>query len=121
MEERGSLITRPSRVSPRSTFGRAPGKADFEKSRVSSDIRGAHDIVGEGPGRHLRERPPPSSCSPVALPRILDEIEADLTEVKVSTAEKWRLRQRAGLVRRLLSLAEPRVNPSQATDYPIRP
>ena len=42
------LRDRP-RVSPRSTFGRAPGKADFEKSRVSSDIRGAHDIVGEGP------------------------------------------------------------------------
>jgi hypothetical protein len=39
----------------------------------------------------------------VALPRMLEQIEADLADVKVSAAEKWRLRQRAEMVRGLLS------------------
>jgi hypothetical protein len=34
---------------------------------------------------------------------MLDEIEADLAEVKVSAAEKWRLRQRAEMVSGLLT------------------
>jgi hypothetical protein len=39
----------------------------------------------------------------VALPRMLDEIEAELADMKVNAAEKWRLRRRAELVRRLLT------------------
>jgi hypothetical protein len=39
----------------------------------------------------------------VALPLMLEQIEASLTDVKASAAEKWRLRQRAELVRRLLT------------------
>jgi hypothetical protein len=38
----------------------------------------------------------------VALPRMLEQIEAELANVKVSAAEKWRLRQRAEMVRGLL-------------------
>jgi hypothetical protein len=39
----------------------------------------------------------------VALPRMLETIEAELADVKVSAAEKRRLRQRAELVRGLLT------------------
>jgi hypothetical protein len=39
----------------------------------------------------------------VALPRMLDEIEADLADTTVSAVEKWRLRQRADLIRGLLA------------------
>jgi hypothetical protein len=39
----------------------------------------------------------------VALPRMLEKIETELADAKVSAAAKWRLRQRAELVRRLLS------------------
>jgi hypothetical protein len=39
----------------------------------------------------------------VVLPRLLDEIEAELASEKMSTAEKWRLRLRAGLIRSLLT------------------
>jgi hypothetical protein len=39
----------------------------------------------------------------VALPRMLETIEAELADVKVSAAEKWRLRQRAELVRGLIT------------------
>jgi hypothetical protein len=39
----------------------------------------------------------------VALPRMLDEIETQLTDETAGAAEKWRLRQRAGLIRRLLA------------------
>jgi hypothetical protein len=38
----------------------------------------------------------------VALPRMLETIEAELADMKVNAAEKWRLRQRAELVRGLL-------------------
>jgi hypothetical protein len=34
---------------------------------------------------------------------MLQQIEVELADVKVSAAEKWRLRQRAELVRRLLA------------------
>jgi hypothetical protein len=37
------------------------------------------------------------------LPRMLEQIEADRADVKVSAVEKWRLRQRAGLVCGLLT------------------
>ena len=43
----------------------------------------------------------------VALPRMLEQIEADLADMKVSAAEKWRLRQRAELIRGLLSVTVP--------------
>jgi len=52
---------------------------------------------------------------------MLEQIEAELADVKVSAVEMWRLRQRVGLVCRLLSLAEPRSEPEQAMDYPIHP
>jgi hypothetical protein len=39
----------------------------------------------------------------VALPRMLEEIEAELAGEKVGPTEKWRLRQRAELVRGLLA------------------
>jgi hypothetical protein len=39
----------------------------------------------------------------VALPRMLEKTEAELAVEPVSAAEKWRLRQRAGLVRGLLT------------------
>jgi hypothetical protein len=39
----------------------------------------------------------------VALPRMLEQIEAELADGKVSAAEKRRLRQRAELVRGLLT------------------
>ena len=67
MEERWSSITRPSRVSPRSTFGRAPGKADFERSRVSSDLRGAHDFAGGLPTSSAIDGE--THFCPVPLPR----------------------------------------------------
>ena len=38
----------------------------------------------------------------VALPRMLEKIEAELANVKVSAVEKWRLRRRAELMRELL-------------------
>jgi hypothetical protein len=41
---------------------------------------------------------------------------ASLCHVAAAPAEKWRLGQRAGLVRRLLSPAEPRSEPEQAMD-----
>ena len=39
----------------------------------------------------------------VAMPRMLEKIEAELADMKVNAAEKWRLRQRAELVRGLLT------------------
>ena len=39
----------------------------------------------------------------VVLPRLLDEIEAELASEKLEAAEKWRLRLRAGLIRSLLT------------------
>jgi hypothetical protein len=41
----------------------------------------------------------------VALPRMLDKIEAEL--VTAGAAEKWRLRQRADLMRGLLTACPP--------------
>jgi hypothetical protein len=38
----------------------------------------------------------------VALPRMLDKIETELADENAGAAEKWRLRQRAELVRGLL-------------------
>ena len=43
----------------------------------------------------------------VALPRMLETIEAELTDETVGVAEKWRLRQRAELVRGLLRSNRP--------------
>ena len=37
-----------------------------------------------------------------ALRRMLEEIETELAEEKEGAVEKWRLRLRAGLIRRLL-------------------
>jgi hypothetical protein len=42
-----------------------------------------------------------------ALPRMLETIEAELADMKVNAAEKWRLRQRAELVRGLLAPSGP--------------
>jgi hypothetical protein len=39
----------------------------------------------------------------VALPRMLEEIETQRADETAGAAEKWRLRQRAGLIRRLAS------------------
>jgi hypothetical protein len=39
----------------------------------------------------------------VALPRMLEKIETELADENAGTAEKWRLRQRAELVRGLLA------------------
>ena len=39
----------------------------------------------------------------MALPRMLEEIETKLANKKIGAAEKWRLRLRAGLIRRLLA------------------
>jgi hypothetical protein len=39
----------------------------------------------------------------LALPRMLETIETDLADVKVSAADRWRLRQRVELVRGLLT------------------
>jgi len=39
----------------------------------------------------------------VTLPRMLEEIETKLANKKTGAAEKWRLRLRAGLIRRLLT------------------
>jgi hypothetical protein len=52
---------------------------------------------------------------------MLDEIEADLAEVKVSAAEKWRLHQRVELVRRMLSPMEPRSEPEPGYGLPHPP
>jgi hypothetical protein len=38
----------------------------------------------------------------VVLPRLLAQIEAELANQKMTPAEKWRLRLRAGLIRSLL-------------------
>jgi hypothetical protein len=38
----------------------------------------------------------------VVLPRLLEEIEADLADVRVGAAEKMRLHQRANLIKELL-------------------
>jgi hypothetical protein len=43
----------------------------------------------------------------VALPRMLEKIEIDLANEKLGAAEKWRLRQRAELMRRLLTPGRP--------------
>jgi hypothetical protein len=43
----------------------------------------------------------------VALPRMLDGIEANLAEVRVDAVEKEHLRQRAELIRWLLNWDEP--------------
>jgi hypothetical protein len=40
----------------------------------------------------------------VALPRILEKIEAELADENAGAPEKWRLRQRADLVRGLLMI-----------------
>ena len=39
----------------------------------------------------------------VVLPRMLDAIEAELADKTVSAADKWWLRQRAALIRELLT------------------
>ena len=39
----------------------------------------------------------------VALSRMLEEIETKLANQKIGAADKWRLRLRAGLIRRLLA------------------
>ena len=39
----------------------------------------------------------------VVLPRLLDDIEAELASETLEAAEKWRLRLRAGLIRSLLT------------------
>jgi hypothetical protein len=39
----------------------------------------------------------------VALPRMLEKIETELADEIAGAAEKWRLRQHAGLVRALLT------------------
>jgi hypothetical protein len=39
----------------------------------------------------------------VVLPRMLNEIEAELASEKLEVAEEWRLRVRAGLIRSLLT------------------
>jgi hypothetical protein len=38
-----------------------------------------------------------------ALPRLLSQIETKVANEKIETAEKWRLRQRAKLIRWLLA------------------
>ena len=38
----------------------------------------------------------------LVLPRLLAQIEAALSNEKMDTAERWRLRMRAGLIRSLL-------------------
>jgi hypothetical protein len=45
----------------------------------------------------------------VALPRMLEQIETKLASKNIGAAEKWRLRLRAGLIRRLLL---PRASPT---------
>ena len=37
-----------------------------------------------------------------ALSRMLEKIETELADEKIGAAEKWRLRLRAGLIRRML-------------------
>jgi hypothetical protein len=39
----------------------------------------------------------------VALPRMLEKIETELADEKIGAAEKWRLQERAKLVRGLLA------------------
>jgi hypothetical protein len=39
----------------------------------------------------------------VVLPGLLAQIDAELANKKMSTAERWRLRLRAGLIRSLLT------------------
>ena len=39
----------------------------------------------------------------VALPRMLEQIETELADEKIRAGEKWRLRQRADLIRWLLT------------------
>ncbi len=41
-----------------------------------------------------------------ALPRMLEKIETDLADETTGAAEKWRLRQRAELMRRLLTVSQ---------------
>jgi hypothetical protein len=48
---------------------------------------------------------------PAPPPRTLEQIEAELADVKVSAVEKWPLRQRAGLVRGLLTGSRSRTPP----------
>jgi hypothetical protein len=43
----------------------------------------------------------------VALPRMLETIEAELADKTVSAADRWHLRQRAALVRELLTPPKP--------------
>jgi hypothetical protein len=43
----------------------------------------------------------------VALPRMLETIEAELATEKLGLTEKWRLRQRADLMRGLLTACPP--------------
>jgi len=45
----------------------------------------------------------PTAPLAVALPRMLNEIEADLSGKKLETAERRRLHQRAELIRQLLT------------------
>jgi hypothetical protein len=49
----------------------------------------------------------------LALPRMLEQIEAELADVKVSAVEKWRLRQRAELMRGLLHARSDRGRTTQ--------
>jgi hypothetical protein len=43
----------------------------------------------------------------VALPRMLEKIETELADETMGVAEKWRLRQRADLMRGLLTACPP--------------
>ena len=47
----------------------------------------------------------------VALPRMLETIETELADENAGTAEKWRLRQRAELIRRLRALSGSAIPP----------
>jgi hypothetical protein len=67
----------------------------------------------------LRTSPP--ACSRWPHPTVLEQIEAELADVKMSAVEKWRFRQRAGLVRRLLSPAQSRSEPEPDYGLPHPP
>jgi hypothetical protein len=47
------------------------------------------------------------------LSRMLEKIETELADEKIGAAERWRLRLRAGLIRRML-----RLNPSAGDEPP---
>ena len=61
----------------------------------------------------------------VALPRLLAQIEGELANEKLDTAERWRLRLRAGLVRSLLApwvceLASPLLCDKKGAACPVK-